>query len=257
MKLSFMTFLFPKLGYDDLIAMAVKYGYQGIEWRAEAGHNHGVELESSPEKIRQIRARMADAGLETSCLATSAAFSRGDRSARESQLERLGRFVDLAVAVGAPCIRIFADPVPNVGRGARAEHYAIQAEYIARGCEVADAASVKLALETHSSCRAYDVGELLFRTGYPPAFWVNWHLAHCLKHGEGVDEAYRHVKGRVIHAHTGLGSVHVDRQAELLAIEGFKGYFSVEMMPKEGESGEKKIAEQAAEWKAMLERLGL
>jgi sugar phosphate isomerase/epimerase len=234
MKLSFMSFLYPTLDSKALIAKAIEYRYQGIEWRAEAGHSHGVELEASSDSVRAIRQATETAGLESSCLATSVKFASAEKAEREMALERLTRFIDLAVAVGAPRIRFFADPIPNSGRGARESSYAYQAEYVARACERAAPAGVSLCLETHSNFRAFDAGELLFRTGYPSAFRRNWHLEHCLNHGEDVDEAYRHVKGRVDHAHFSL-SPHIGRQIELLAAERFAGFFSLEMMPKESE----------------------
>ena len=256
MKLSIMTFLYPRLDCQALIGKARTFDYQGIEFRAEAQHAHGVELESSPAQIKAIRQALADAGLATSCLATSVKFASPDKAEREQNLARLGRFIELAAAVGAPCLRFFADPIPNGGRGKRAESYAFQAEYIARACEPARQAGVKLCLETHSVCRAVDVGELLFRTGYPPALWINWHLEHCLLHGEDVDEAYRQVKGRVTHAHFSL-SPHIARQMELLAAEGFTGYFSLEMMPKESEEAvDRLVAEQSAGWWTLQRQLG-
>lgn len=257
MRLSFMTFLYPKLGTPALIAKALKYHYQGLEFRAEAQHAHGVELESASSQTREVRQAMADAGLVTSCLATSSKFASEDKAERDRQLERLCRYMDLAVAVGAPCIRFFADPIPNGGRGRRADSYAFQAEYVAKACERAQPLGLKLCLETHSVFRAVDAGELLFRTGYPAAFWINWHLEHCLLHGEDVDEAYRHVKGRVLHAHFSM-SPHIERQMELLAAERFQGFFSLEMMPKESEEGvDRIVAEQSAGWWALYRKLGL
>ena len=255
MKLSFMTFLYPQLGYQALIQKARQFGYQGIEFRAEAKHAHGVEVETPAPAIAAVRQAMADAGLETSCLATSVRFADLDQSVRDGNLERLYRFIDLAVAVGTPRIRIFADPIPNAGRGQRAESYAIQADYLARACQRAASAGVRLCLETHSVFRAFDAGELLFRTGYPSAFWINWHLEHCLLHGEDVDEAYRHVKGRVDHAHFSM-SPHIERQMELLAAERFAGFFSLEMMPKADEAGiDRIVSEQAAAWWQIQRRL--
>jgi len=258
-KLSFMSFLFPQFGYQDLIGMALKYGYQGLEFRAEAQHGHGVELEASAETVRAVRNAMADAGLETSCLATSVRFGEQDRPARDAMLERCQRLLDLAGRVGAPCMRFFGDPLPAPATGRRAEAYALQAEYMARAAELAEAVDVKLVLETHANFRAYDAGEMLYRTGYPRALFINWHLEHCLNHGEDVDEAYRHVKGRVAHAHFNFISGYeggIERQAALLAAEGFQGYFSVEIMPKEGESGEEFVAQHAARWRALREQVG-
>ena len=256
MKLGFMTFLYPELSYEQVIAKGRQYGYQGIEWRAEAGHQHGVELDVPASQIHTIRDRVSDAGMETSCLATSIKFCSPDQADRDTNLERLFRYVDLAAQVGAPCIRFFGDPIPNTGRGARAAGYQYQAEYMARAAECAAESGVKLCLETHSVFRAYDAGEVLYRAAYPPALWINWHLEHCLNHGEGVDEAYRHVKGRVCHAHFRM-SPHVERQMELLADEGFQGYFSVEIMAKNAAEADRTMAEQATGWKVAYQALGL
>ena len=269
MNLSYMSFLFPKYTAQQLIDTAAKYGYDGLEWRAEAGHGHGVELESSDAQLADIRARTAEAGLETACLATSIKFTDPDPAARAAMVERTRRFLELAVKIGAPRIRFFADPIPNTGRGARANAYAYQSESIAEACEYAAEAGVRLCLETHSVFRAVDLGEVLFRTAYPEALWVNWHLAHCLNHGEGVDEAYRHVKGRVDHAHFSFYGQpdrhgnptsiepHVERQAELLAIEGFTGHFSLEMMPGDRAKAEELVAEHVRRFRAMCQRLGI
>jgi sugar phosphate isomerase/epimerase len=257
MKLSFMSFLFPQMPYRDLIGMARKHGYYGIEYRAEANHKHGLEIEAGPGVWKEVRRAMADAGLETSCVATGVKFCSPDKADRDAKLDRLFAFVDLTAAVGCSRIRIFGDPLPNAGRGAREENYRVQAEYIVRAADRAHKAGVKLCLETHSNFRAFDAGELLFRTAYHPGFWVNWHLEHCLKHGEDVDEAYRHVKGRVAHAHFSFGGSHIDRQMQLLAAEGFGGFFSVEVMPKEGEDGEKVIVEHVARWRQLREQLGV
>jgi sugar phosphate isomerase/epimerase len=254
MNLSYMTFLYPQLGVEALIARANKYGFSGIEWRAEAGHKHGVELDAPPGTVRAIRRRVGEAGLRTSCLATSVKFCMPDKAERDANLERLYRSIDLAVEIGAPCIRFFADPIPNSGRGAREESYRIQSAYIATGAARAASAGVRLCLETHSVFRAFDAGEVLFRAGYPPALWINWHLEHCLNNGEDVDEAYRHVKGRVTHAHFSM-SPHVEREMELLAAEGFQGFFSLEMFPGAETEADKAMAEQSAAWKAAFGRL--
>jgi sugar phosphate isomerase/epimerase len=145
-------------------------------------------------------------------------------------------YVDLAADLGAPCIRFFADPLPKEPEK-RGESHKVQAEYQARAAERAWKAGVLLALETHSNCIGVDAGEMLHRAGYPPAFRVNWHLSHCLRHGEDTDTAYRHVKGRVVHAHFSFPDKPEDmqpleRQFELLLYDGFEGYFSLEIIRK-------------------------
>jgi sugar phosphate isomerase/epimerase len=254
MKLSFMTFLYPQMGYEQVIAKGLKYGYEGIEWRAEANHEHGVELEAPAAQIQAIRTAVAEAGLETSCLATSCKFCSPEKEERDRQLERLGQYCELAAAVGAPCIRFFGDPIPNTGRGARAESYRVQAEYMAKAAEKAAACGVRLCLETHSVFRATDAAEVLFHAGYPKALWINWHLEHCIRHGEDVDEAYKHVKGRVTHAHFSM-SPHVEREMELLHDEGFTGFFSLEVMPPDEATSDERMASEVAAWKEAKAKL--
>jgi hypothetical protein len=90
--------------------------------------------------------------------------------------------------------------------------------------------------------------------GYPPAFRVNWHLAHCLNGGEDTDTAYRYVKGRVVHAHFSLPDdpetmKALERQFELLLFDGFAGTFSVEIIKKGDNTGQ--LIEHAEWWKQM------
>lgn len=257
MKLSFMSFLFPQASATELIGMALKYGYHGIEFRAEAQHGHGVELDAPPAQIEAVRRALADAGLSASCLATSVRYGGLDAPARAAMSERCARLLDLAARLGAPCVRVFGDPLPPPASARRAEAYSILAEHLGRNAEQADQAGVRLVLETHANFRAFDAGEVLYRTGYPRALWINWHLEHCLNHGEDVDEAYRHVKGRVAHAHfmfTESYAGAIDRQVALLADEGFTGHFSVEIMPHPGMDGEALIAEHARRWLALRDR---
>jgi len=246
MKLAFMSFLYPRASWRELIDHAVRLGYDGIEYRAEAGHGHGVEVDTPPAGVAEVRRAMADAGLETACLATSVRFCEEEPGARDANLERLQALIDLAARIGAPTLRLFGDPLPNEGGGARARNYEAQATYLVRASEHAAQAGIRLCIETHSNFRAYDAGEVLYRAGYPSALWVNWHLAHCIKHGEDVDEAYRHVKGRVGHVHFYLRDGHMDRQFDLLRAEGYGGFFSVEIMPKEGLRSDELLREHAA-----------
>ena len=45
MKFAFMTFSCPDLDLDQVLAMAREFGYDGIEPRVSANHQHGVEFE--------------------------------------------------------------------------------------------------------------------------------------------------------------------------------------------------------------------
>jgi sugar phosphate isomerase/epimerase len=256
MKFGFMTSLAQDKSLPELIALAKAHGYQGIEFRPEWDQAHGIEVSMPKEKRRAARTLFADRGIEISAISPGVRFGRDDR---EEQLETMYRYIDLAADLQASCIRFFADPLPDDIQERRDSHK-IQAEYQARAAERAWQAGVLLALETHGNCIGVDVGEMMRLAGYPAAFRVNWHLSHCLRHGETTDTAYQHVKGRVVHAHFSFPEEQdrmeaLERQFELLLYDNFAGYFSLEVIRK-GDNTDLLIA-TARQWHELKAKFGV
>jgi sugar phosphate isomerase/epimerase len=251
MKLGFMSSMAQDKTVPELIDMAQKYGFQTVEFRPEWKHAHGVELSMTKAQRKEVRNRFADSGIEISAISPGVKFLKDDR---DQQLEKMFQYIDLAADIGAPCIRFFADKLPE-DPAERAESHKIQAEYQARAAEKAWDAGVMLALETHGNSIGIDTGEMMFLAGYPPAFRVNWHLSHSLKNGEDADTAYRHIKGRVVHVHWSIPEDDeakmkaIERQFELLLYDGYSGSFSVEII-KEGDNTNL-LAEHAKMWKQL------
>jgi len=258
MKLAFMSSVCPKMTLRELLAAGEQHGYQGIEFRPEWGHGHGIELGASTAQRKEIARILADSPLEACALSPGVKFAEPRTEQRDAQLDTFLKYVQLAAKVSIGRIRVFGDPLAN--DGGRAACYAYQAEYLARAAAEAGKAGVTIILETHMNFRAFDAGEILYRTGYPPALRINWHLEHCLGHGEDVDEAYRHVKGRVSHAHFSFPKEAAQmnplrRQVQLLAAEGINGFFSVEII--DPENPQEVLAGHANGWKRLCRELGI
>lgn len=256
MKLGFMTSLAQDKTLPELIALAKQYGYQGVEFRPEWKQSHGIELSATPKQRRAAKKLFADHGIEISSVSPGVKFLKDDR---DQQLEKMYRYIDLCTDVGAPCMRFFADPLPK-DPAQRGESHKVQAQYMARAAVRAQEAGVLLGLETHGNSIGVDAGELMHLAAYPPALRVNWHLSHCLRHGEDVDTAYRHVKGRVVHAHFSFpdkaeGMRAIERQFELLLHDGFDGYFSLEIIRK-GDP-HPLLADCVAKWKKLKAKFGV
>ena len=257
MKLAFMSSVCPKMTLEELLAAAASHGYEGLEFRPEWQQAHGIELDASPARRKELAKRIAGSNVEACCLSPGVKFCWPEQQQRDAHLDTLRRYVALAGDVGIGRIRIFADPISN--SGGRASSYRRQEEHLAQAAALAEQGGVRLVMETHGNFRAFDAGELLYRIGYPAGLWVNWHLGHCLRHGEDVDEAYRHVKGRVAHVHFNLGeemaeAEHIERQAMLLRDEGFDGFFSVEVInPEDSQAAMRQHAEG---WQKLRAKLG-
>lgn len=135
MKLSLLTYLLGKdMSLEELLHVAVSCRIPGLEFRAEAGHRHGVELERTAAERAEIRDRCRQAGIAISCVATGCKFEYPEADKRQEDIDRAKRYLDLAAEIGAPRIRVFgnafpegishAEVVENVGRALReiAEH---------------------------------------------------------------------------------------------------------------------------------------
>ena len=113
MKLSLDTYAIgTDLTMRDLLTLLPANGFDGVEFRCEAGQKHGVEPEIAAAERRRIKALLDGAGLAVSCLSTSQRFESPDPNARKAVIERVKQFVDLAADLGCQGIRTFGNDFP-------------------------------------------------------------------------------------------------------------------------------------------------
>lgn len=232
MRPGFMTSVCPQQTLDELIESAQRFAYQGIEFRSEWQHRHGVELESDETARQAIRRRLEESGIAASCIATSVKFDSEDAAVREKQRETLRRYVVLAADIGAPNIRTFGDPVPYDDPVKLEETLKREADSYAQVDNWATHHGVHILLETHGNLRADHAQRVLALSG-AQSLHVNWHIGHHIRHGQSVDDAYACIRGRVRHVHfclsEGPDSEKDNRRSlELLHADGYTGFVSVE-----------------------------
>src|SRR6266540_1060967 len=116
MKLSLLTYNMARSWeLPKVIEMARAGGFAGIEFRAEAKHQHGVELETTPDQRREIRDRIQDAYLEIACIGLSSRFDTPNEAKRREVVDRTKQYVELAAAVGCRRLRVFGNDMPKQG----------------------------------------------------------------------------------------------------------------------------------------------
>ena len=113
MKLSLDTYsIGTDLTLRDLVTLLPANGFDGVEFRCESGQKHGVEPEVAPAERRRIKALLDGAGLEVSCLSTGQRFESPDPKERQTVIERVKQFVDLAADLGCKSLRTFGNDFP-------------------------------------------------------------------------------------------------------------------------------------------------
>ena len=238
MRPGFMSSVFPKQTLGELIGTAQRYGYEGIEFRVEWGHRHGIELDATEAQLEDARRVLADGGIAASCIATSVKFNSLDAADHLPQRETLRKYVVLAAQVGAPVIRTFSDGLPeDAADRDRVLHLA--AESYAAVDAWAREHGIVVLVETHTNMKGQWARQILDEAG-ATNLEVLWHTAHHLQRGQSVDEAYGYIKGHVRHVHftAESGSKYVtdadnQRMFDLLAQDGYRGFFSVEIINPE------------------------
>ena len=240
MNYAFMSFSCPAATFDEMLAMALHYGYDGIEPRTASRHSHGVELDASAEQRASFRARASDAGIAICCLAVGTRFA--DPASQDTQVAETLLSIDLAADIGAPVLRVFGGQIPtDVGRESAIDRLV---DAFRRLAERADERGVIVCLETHDDwCNPQHVATVLERVNHP-AIGVNWDVVHPLrKEGWSLEDSYQVLQPWIHHVHIhdislapdrldyqafGTGDVDHKRVLELLHSHRYEGYLSGE-----------------------------
>ncbi|MBU4200050.1 MAG: sugar phosphate isomerase/epimerase [Verrucomicrobia bacterium] len=204
MNYAFMTFSCPELTLDQVLALARKYGYDGIELRISANHQHGVEFDSSPATRKEAGQKAKAAGIRMACVATSCVYA--DPAKTAAMIEDTHQAIDLAGDIGAPRIRVFGGVFPETVSREQA------IEGVARALtSVADHAQqrqVIVCLETHDAwCDPAHVAAVIRKVNHP-AIGVNWDIMHPVNTAKvTVDHAFTTLKSWIRHVHFHDGNI--------------------------------------------------
>ena len=199
MHIAFMTFATPTWTIPELLAGAIRYGYDGIEPRTVAGHKHGIELELTKPQRAEVRAAFADCGIKMSAIATSISYATPDQARIDERVEETKRYLQFAADLGSPNIRVFGgQPPEEMDMEAAVEAVA---EALARCAQTAADCSVNIALETHDAFSMGKYAGAVIHKVNHPRVGINWDIAHSVRHGESLDETYAIIKGHVVHSH--------------------------------------------------------
>lgn len=242
-KLAFMSFVAPEWSLKEMCAAAIRYGYDGIEPRAEADHRHGVEITATKKQRREARALVADCGIGMACIATSRTYALPNATLADS-VELTKRYIELARDCGCECLRVFGGGTPEGMEFAAAKGQVIAGLDACK--EEACCAGVYLCLETHDSyCHTADVVEILEAVANPFVV-ANWDIMHPFRTGETMAQSCAALRPYIQHCHfhdgtwpeeepdklelslMGEGKIPHDEALRLLGAMGYEGYISGE-----------------------------
>src|SRR5262249_23474512 len=114
MKTSFSTLACPQWSLEQVLAIATRCRYEGIELRFLEGEDSLWKLPAfQGAGLRESCRRIAESGLVISCLDTSCRFDSPAESERQRWIDEGLRMAELAAAFDAPGIRVFGDRIQS------------------------------------------------------------------------------------------------------------------------------------------------
>jgi sugar phosphate isomerase/epimerase len=234
MKLAFSTLGCHEWSIDQIIDAARTNGFEGVELR----HYNGsldllAVLSRFPGGPAGFRRQLQRAGVELCCLDTSVVLSSPGTSISDGE-----QMIDLALALGAPYVRVFGGDVQD--DEAREECLKRAADKLSRLGRRAAQRGLRVLLETHDAfSTGAQVAELLDIVG-DEGVGALWDLHHPVRLGESPDRTARLIAARTYHTHVkdskkdtgytflGEGDIPLDDLVRHLHQAGYGGYLCLE-----------------------------
>jgi len=239
--ITFSTLACPNWTIPDIISNAAKFGYDGIEWRG--GPQGHVQPKMSAIKKSLLRQQCSNAGLVSLAVTAYTSFVSNSAEERQSNVEELKRYADLAAELSATYVRTFLGELPE---GAKIDSaiYANILDCLEAASEYADSIGVKIAVEPHDDfVRSSTVMPLFDQNKHHPALRVIWDIGNAFSAGENPIEGFNLLKDHLAYVQVkdgkgrdpnwqlcplGTGDVPLNQTFELLQANNYQGALSVE-----------------------------
>ena len=109
--IAFSTLACPDWSIETVIARAVAFSYEGIEWRG--GPDGHVRPGMPASQIDALQKASADAGVLAVAVTAYTSFVSRQMEERQANIDELRRYADLAAELDAPYVRAFLGELPN------------------------------------------------------------------------------------------------------------------------------------------------
>ena len=238
--ITFSTLACPAWTTESVIAKAKGFGYDGIEWRG--GPDGHLQPDLSPAAISTVRQGCSDSGLISLAVTAYTGFVSNSAEERQSNLDELRRYADLAADLGAAYVRTFLGELPEDAKIDDSVYDNI-VECLRQASDYAASINVIIAVEPHDTfVRTSSMGPILTRIQHP-ALRVIWDLGNTFAAGEPPPEGFDLLKDRLAYVQVkdgirgkeswqlcqlGKGNVPLREAFALLLAHGYPGAFSVE-----------------------------
>lgn len=244
MKISFSTLGCPEWTWKEIIATAKDFGYDGVEVRGIAKEMYVPNIkEFSKEKIEATKAKLTKLGLEISCLTSACYLHKTQKSVK--YIEEAKEYMDKAVELGVPYIRVLGDTEPEPGENVNEKSVK---DALAELSKYANHKPIMVLIETNGIwADSKKLANLLDEIG-SENLGVIWDIHHPFRFmNETMEETYENLNTYIKHVHIkdskvvngaiqynimGEGDIPIQDCLKLLKKDNYDGYISLEWVKR-------------------------
>jgi len=248
--------------YEATLSRIAKAGFKAVEliaWNREA-----LDTYYTPQKIRELRTRIADEGLELSeFVSTPHGMSSPDKRARDAAVDHFKRLCEVGIELGTamvnsvsshpfdidfpwiadrPHMQMFHVDLPSNANWN--QNYEDYVDSVRRCCDIAEQARLRWAIEAHPFRYVSNASGMLRLLEHvkSPALGMNMDPSHLFPCGEIPEVVVYELGDRIFHchfsdndamtnAHWRPGKGKIDWRSVMVALKevGFKGVISIEL----------------------------
>lgn len=205
MKLGLLTFnMAMEWDLDTIIEKCLSLGFEGVEFRTQREHAHGVEISLSEASRNDVRKKFEDAGVAICGLSTGCAFDHIDQDQLEADMAEARKHLDLAADLNAGGVKVYGNKL-HLGDQIPAEQTIEQiGASLADLSDYAESIGVQVRFEMHGDFTSPEVcNRLMDLAGDGPGICLiyNCNNAFDVDDNGSIEWSYRAVADRVGHVH--------------------------------------------------------
>lgn len=244
MKICFSTLGCPDWSYNEIIATAKDFKYDGIEVRGIANELYVPNIKQfSSDNIDSTKDELKNLGLEICCLTSACYLHDKENTARV--IEEAKEYIDTASQLGTPYVRVLGDTSP-------APDDNVDLSYVKEGLkelvEYSKDKSVTVLIESNGVLAdTYKLKELLkyFDSNDVGVVWDIHHPYRFMN--ETIEESYNNLRDFIKHIHMknsvsingsykykmiGEGDIPIKHCLEMLKKDNYSEYISLEWVKR-------------------------
>jgi sugar phosphate isomerase/epimerase len=177
MRISFSTLACPDWTMPQIIEVAARESYDGVELRFVQGEDSLWKLPVfTGKELASTKRELADRALSISCLDTSCRFHSPDAAERGRWIAEGKRMADLAAELGAPGLRVFGDAIQPGADRASTQNWI--AESIQELAEITAVRGVEVWIENHGDFAGSAETVAILQEAASPKAGVVWDPAN-------------------------------------------------------------------------------